>query len=182
MADLLLELTRRYLEPHRHYHGIEHIAGMLHAGRSVGMDDVQVMAVWFHDAIYDPRSRTNEAASAQLAEQRLLAAGWARADAARVAAIVRDTEHHRPTVAGAEVVLDLDLMSLAAPWPEFVRNTARIRAEYAHVADADFAAGRATFFATMLRRDRLFWSPFGSQFEAAARANLRRASTADNSC
>jgi predicted metal-dependent HD superfamily phosphohydrolase len=174
--DLLLELTRRYQEPHRHYHTLEHIGAMLHAGRSAPLDRVQTMAVWFHDAVYDPRSDRNEDASAELAGERLRAAGWPEADVARVQRIVLDTKAHAPTAPGAAIVLDLDLMSLALPWPEFRRNTERIRAEFAHVADADFAAGRARFFAAMLGRERLFHSELGAAWEAPARANLQRAS------
>lgn len=174
-ASLLLELTHLYLEPHRHYHSLEHIAAMLHAGRDAGLDDVQTMAVWFHDAIYDPRSRTNEEDSAALAGERLRSAGWRPEDVDRVQRIVLDTKAHRPTALGAELVLDLDLMSLAAPWPEFARNTLRIRTEHAHIGETEFAAGRAMFFRSMLQRDRLFHSAFGQQWEAAARANLLRA-------
>ncbi len=65
--DLLLELTRRYEEPHRRYHALPHIADMLHRGRDLQLDDVQVAAIWFHDAIYDPRALDNEAQSAALA-------------------------------------------------------------------------------------------------------------------
>ncbi len=173
--DLLLELTRRYLEPHRHYHGIEHIADMLHQGGRVGLDEGQVMAVWFHDAIYDARSKTNESDSAVLARARLLAIGWSHPDATRVHDIVLATRDHQPTVSGSDLVLDLDLMSLAVPWPRFTHNTERIRAEYPHVADADFAAGRAAFFTRMLQRERLFYTPWGAQFEAPARNNIARA-------
>lgn len=173
---LLLELTHLYQRPDRHYHSLEHIAAMLHAGREFPLDDVQTMAIWFHDAIYDPRSQTNEEASAQLAADRLRDAGWPAADVERVRRIVLDTKLHQPTTAGADAVLDLDLMSLALPWPEFARNTARIRAEYAHVGEADFAAGRARFFGAMLKRERLFYTPFGARLESLARANLQRAS------
>jgi predicted metal-dependent HD superfamily phosphohydrolase len=173
--DLLLELTGRYLEPHRHYHGIEHIAAMLQSGRTFPLDAVQTMAVWFHDAVYDTRSKTNEEDSADLARTRLLAGGWSATDCDRVHRIVLDTKRHRPSSPESAPVLDLDLMSLALPWPAFAANTTAIRREYAHVADADFAAGRATFFAAMLQRERLFFTPWGAQFEAAARGNLRRA-------
>jgi predicted metal-dependent HD superfamily phosphohydrolase len=173
--ELLLELTRRYQEPHRHYHTLEHVGAMLHAG-GARLDPVQVMAIWFHDAVYDPRSDRNEDDSAELAGARLLAAGWPAADVARVQRIVLDTRSHTPTVSGADVVLDLDLMSLAAPWPEFRRNTERIRVEYAHLDDDAYAAGRARFFAAMLRRERLFHSELGAGWEEPARANLRRAS------
>lgn len=172
---LLLELTRRYQEPHRNYHSLEHIAAMLHAGRHWALDDAQIAAIWFHDAIYDPRAHDNEDRSAALAGERLRTAGWPAAEVERVQQIVLDTKHHRPSARGAAEVLDLDLMSLASPWPEFARNTARIREEYAHVADADFAAGRRAFFAAMLQRERLFWSSRGAAWEAPARANIERA-------
>lgn len=173
--SLLLDLTRRYLEPHRHYHTLEHVAAMLHAGRAAPLDEVQTMAVWFHDAVYDPQSRSNEADSATLAERLLPAAGWPAADVERVCRIVLDTADHRPTVPGSDVVLDLDLMSLAAPWPVFCRNGENIRAEYVHVPDAEFHAGRRAFLTALLERERLFHSPFGASWEASARANLTRA-------
>jgi len=172
---LLLELTRRHTEPHRHYHGLGHIAAMLDRGTVFPLDDVQAMAVWFHDAIYDPSSKTNEEDSAALAGERLRAAGWAPGAVDLVQRIVLDTKRHVPSCPQAEPVLDLDLMSLAAPWPEFAHNTTAIRREYAHVADADFAAGRRAFFTTMLQRERLYFTPFGAALEAAARANLQRA-------
>ena len=174
-TGLLLELTRRHQELHRHYHSLGHIAAMLDAGRTFPLDDAQTMAVWFHDAIYDPRSATNEEDSAALAGERLRAAGWAARDVDLVQRIVLDTKRHVPSCPEAEPVLDLDLMSLAVPWPEFARNTEAIRREYAHVADADFAAGRKAFFAAMLQRDRLYFTPFGKALEVAARANLARA-------
>jgi predicted metal-dependent HD superfamily phosphohydrolase len=176
-TDLLLDLTQRYLEAHRHYHTIEHIADMLAAGRSIPLDATQTMAVWFHDAIYDPRSSANEERSAALAVERLAAAGWAPGDVDRVRRIVLDTQHHLPTIPESAAVLDLDLMSLALPWPAFDRNTRNIRREYAHVSDADFAAGRAAFFAKMLQRERLYFTDFGAPFEAAARQNLERAAS-----
>jgi predicted metal-dependent HD superfamily phosphohydrolase len=111
-----------------------------------------------------------------LSGERLRGAGWPMTDVDRVQRIVLDTRQHRPTAEGAAAVLDLDLMSLALPWPEFRRNTARIRAEHAHLTEAEFAAGRATFFAAMLQRERLFYTPFGARLEARARANLQRAS------
>jgi len=171
-TSLLLELTRRHQEPHRHYHTLEHVAAMLHAGRDFPLDDVQTMAVWFHDAIYDPRSRTNEADSAALAGARLREAGWPQDRVQRVQAIVLDTVHHAPRSPEAAPVIDLDLMSLALPRPEFERNTAAIRREHAHVPDAEFAAGRRAFFAAMLQRERIYHTAWGGPFEALARANL----------
>lgn len=174
-TSLLLDLTKRYTEPHRHYHTLEHVAAMLHQGRSFPLDEEQTMAIWFHDAVYDPTSDQNEQKSARLASKWLAKSGWEVDAIERVGRMILDTRGHRPTTAQAEAVLDLDLMSLAVTWPAFEANTAAIRAEYAHVSDEDFASGRRQFFAKMLERDRLYFTPWGETLEEPARQNLRRA-------
>src|SRR5262245_18351172 len=68
-------LVAAYSEPQRHYHTLRHLDEVL---RTVGKlrdychDPAAVeLAVWFHDAVYDPRGQDNEARSAQLADERL---------------------------------------------------------------------------------------------------------------
>ena len=169
---LLLELTRRYTEPHRHYHGLMHVASMLETGRELDLDDDQVLAIWFHDAVYEIPGPDNEEASAQLAIERLTAAGLAEERVDRIATIIRDTRTHVPTCEGSKAVIDLDLASLALPRPAFERNGAKIRAEWSHVDDAAFAAGRLGFMEEFLARERLYWTDWGAPMEARARENL----------
>lgn len=173
--DLLLDLTRRYLEPHRHYHALPHIATMLDLGRALPLSDAQVLAIWFHDAIYDPRRDDNEEQSARLCERLLPAAGHDAPTTALVARIVRDTRSHQPSIPEAAPVIDLDLQPLAVPWEHFCRNAAAIRAEYAHVPDDAFRTGRLAFLRTMLGKERIFCTPWGQQLEGIARQNLARA-------
>lgn len=170
----IVELTRRYCEPHRSYHGIQHIGEMLWNGREHALTDEQIAAIWYHDAIYDPTQDDNEERSAELAASDLRAAGWPTDRIQLVERIVLDTKQHVPSCGPAAIVLDLDLWSLAIPADAFDRNTARIRAEYAHVGDREFAEGRQRYFAALLERERIFWTPWGAAFEPAARANLRR--------
>ena len=94
---MLLDLTRRYQEPHRHYHTLEHIAAMLHEGRRFPLDEEQQMAVWFHDAVYEPGSPHNEQKSARLAAKWLVRSGWETDAVDRVCRIVLDTKAHVPT-------------------------------------------------------------------------------------
>jgi predicted metal-dependent HD superfamily phosphohydrolase len=172
---ILLDLTRRYLEPHRRYHSLPHIAEMLERGRDLRLTDEQVMAVWFHDAIYDTHSQTNEEDSAALARSLLVAAGWPEPRVATVERIVLDTKRHEPSVPESALVIDLDLASLAAPKERFAANTVAIRQEYSWVPDAEFVAGRKAFFAALLRRPRIYTSEWGRSLETAARANLAAA-------
>src|SRR4051794_22476684 len=64
-------LVAAYSEPHRHYHNLEHIAEMLRVvdrlSKFAADPDAVRLAVWFHDAVYDPRAKDNEKLSAILA-------------------------------------------------------------------------------------------------------------------
>ena len=122
LLDPLLELTRRYSEPHRHYHGIEHIAFMLHLGRDLRLTDEQVLGIWFHDAVFDVHSSRNEEDSAALAAALLSAEGYPAGKIAVVERIVLDTKGHRPTIAPSELVVDLDLAPLSLPWDQFAEG------------------------------------------------------------
>jgi predicted metal-dependent HD superfamily phosphohydrolase len=172
-TGLLLELTRRYTEPHRHYHGLPHIAWMLDQARELVLDDDQVLAIWFHDAVYDVPGHDNEERSAALAVERLSAAGLPEARVRKIERIVLDTKAHVPTSEASKLVMDLDLASLALARPEFVKNGARIRAEYADIDDATFTAGRRTFMEAFLARERIYWTDWGAALEDRARENLR---------
>lgn len=172
-TGLLLELTRRYTEPHRHYHGLPHIAWMLDQARELVLDDDQVLAIWFHDAVYDVPAYDNEERSAALAVERLTAAGLPEARVKKIERIVLDTKTHVPSIEASKLIMDLDLASLALARPEFVRNGARIRAEYAAIDDTTFYAGRRAFMEAFLARERIYWTDWGAALEGRARENLR---------
>ena len=173
-ASILLELTRRYLEPSRGYHSLAHVSDLLMRGRDLRLSDEQVMAIWFHDAVYDSKSKTNEEDSAKLAKDLLGAAGWEGPRVARVERMVLDTKSHVPSSPESALVLDLDLSPLAVEWGAFVANTEAIFFEYSWVPKEEFLAGRRAFFASMLQRPKIYHTTWGQGLEARARANLQR--------
>src|SRR3990170_3248062 len=73
------KLKELYSEPQRKYHNANHIHQCLEQFeyvRHLPNDSEAVeMAIWFHDAIYDPESRQNEMASAVLASSIIESAG-----------------------------------------------------------------------------------------------------------
>lgn len=60
------ELIRHYCEPHRAYHNRQHLAECLHVRQLVNaacQAPAEVdLALWFHDAIYDPFAPTTSCA------------------------------------------------------------------------------------------------------------------------
>lgn len=180
-AAALADLRARYGEPHRRYHVLAHVTDVLAALASgpPAEDPVAVrLAVWFHDAVYDPRAGDNEAASAALAARTLT--GWdaSKPLVRRVRGLVLATDHRRPAPAGdgdAALLVDADLAVLAAPPDRYDAYVAAVRAEYAHVDDADWRRGRAAVLDALLARDPLYrTAAMRARGEESARANLAR--------
>ncbi|MFI6789024.1 metal-dependent phosphohydrolase [Nonomuraea sp. NPDC050383] len=176
------ELVARWSEPHRRYHTLDHLAAVLAAAdRLAGAADdpgAVRLALWFHDAVYDGRPGRDEERSAQLAQARLPRCGVPPARVAEVARLVRLTAAHdrvAPGDANGEVLCDADLAVLGSPSREAYDDyAARVRQEYAHVADEPFRAGRAAVLGRLLAAPRLYRTPLAYElWEERARANLR---------
>ena len=181
----MADLRRRYGEPQRHYHTWDHIEALLVLYEEVRdrlFDAAAVeAALYYHDAIYDPRADDNEHQSAALLRRDC--AGVLSVDSLTLAVtLVEATAGHRlpqdlgdPALEDARLFLDMDLSILAAPWPAFSAYEAAIRREYGHIDDTAFRAGRRRLLRAFLQRSRLYYSSqFAPRFEAPARANLER--------
>jgi predicted metal-dependent HD superfamily phosphohydrolase len=174
------ELLDRWQEPHRHYHTVDHLAAVLsivdaYAGEAQDPQSVR-LAAWFHDAVYNPRGGNNEELSARLAERTLPALGVHAIQVAEVARLVRLTAGHDPAPGDRNGALlgDADLAILASPAPEYRAYVRAVRAEYAHVPDDAFNAGRAAVLRSLLDLPALFRIPaLAARWEEAARRNVR---------
>ena len=172
-------LLARWCEPHRRYHDIAHLRGILGyvdelAAYAADADAVR-LAAWYHDAVYDGLP-DDEERSAQTAETELAVLGLPADFVAEVARLVRMTITHDPECGDrdGEVLSDADLATLALPAEDYQRNSVAIRAEYAHVPEDMFRAARARMIEALLAEPQLFRTPVARhRWETAARANLR---------
>ena len=187
VATRLAGLRARYAEPHRAYHTQAHVDGMLAGLKELGDAIVHPaaveLAIWYHDAIYDPAATDNEARSAALLRAELdgLAEPALLDQAER---LVRATADHAvpdtlPAALGADAALflDLDMAVLGTDRPAFAAYERGIAAEFVPVHGLlPFRSGRARFLRSMLERRRLFLSDrFHLHCDAAARRNMREA-------
>ncbi|MDH6245458.1 metal-dependent phosphohydrolase [Mycobacterium sp. OTB74] len=171
-------LLARWSEPHRRYHDLSHLHGVLDGVETLAAladdPDAVRLAAWYHDAVYAGQS-DDEENSALLAEADLAALGVDPAFVAEVGRLVRVTITHNPAADdhNGQVLSDADLAVLAVPPAQYQHNTARVRAEYQHVTDADFGAWRARMIESMLAAPTLYRTEPGRRlWEDAARANL----------
>ena len=170
-------LHAAYNEPQRHYHNFTHIADCLRhfdsAATLAHLPQAVEFALWFHDAVYDPQSLTNEEDSAQLACDCLHSLGALETLEPHVHALILATKHHIASPAtDTALLLDIDLTILGQPAAAFDRYEAQIREEYAWVPDTTFAKKRAELLRQFLARPRLYSTDFFfAQLEQPARTH-----------
>src|SRR6185295_8827863 len=144
-----------------------------------------VAAALYYDAIYDPTVDTNEALSAVLAANDLAEIGWAGPQCQSVAEMIVATAGHladpaeqrdeadAAARADTAMLLDADLAILGAEPGAYQAYVNGVRAEYAHVDDAQWHAGRSMVLQRFLDRPRLFVTDFMyAAAEHRARANI----------
>ena len=191
-AELRDRILAAYDDPARGYHDVRHLAEVVdhvdllreelpRPEREIATwppphQHAVLLAAWFHDAVYD-REGDLEDRSATLAEDELTAAGCADDLVAEVARLVRLTATHRPDPGDARgaVLCDADLAILAADDTRYAEYVAGVRAEYAHLDDATFRAGRHAVLTDLARSGDLFHTATGRRlWGERARANLDR--------
>lgn len=189
-------LDAAYREPQRAYHAWGHIVDLLEKldglRQLARRADLIATAIFWHDSVYltrdpDGRPRTdpeNVRASAALFDHH------SRFDAMEAQAardLILATANHTKARPAQELYpgfshdfsffLDLDLSSLAAPWPVFERNLDDIHFEYGWVPESDFYRGRVQMLETFLAaREGLYRLPeTRALWLEPARDNLLRA-------
>ena len=134
------------------------------------------LAIWFHDAIYDPHAYDNEERSAELARRWISECGGSVDLCNSVGTLVMATKTHEPnTYADAPLLVDVDLSILGQPKARFDEYERQIRAEYGWVPEKIFAAKRAEILQRFVERPRIYMTKhFLEKYEQLARGNLER--------
>jgi predicted metal-dependent HD superfamily phosphohydrolase len=179
--ELHADLRHRYSEPHRAYHTLHHLAEcmqLLEQTRGLAQHPAEVeIALWFHDAIYDPRKTDNEQRSAEWAQRALRRYGASIAVQDRVTELIMVTTHQGGVEgADARLMSDIDLAILGAGRARFDEYERQVRREYRHVPHATYKPERRRLLTAFLERPRIYHTEwFRERRETMARSNLQRA-------
>jgi len=180
-SQLFARVLANYSQPARAYHNVCHVNHCLRQldfarGESQRPDEIE-LAIWFHDAIYDPRAHDNEQRSASWAAEALHEAQVQPDVIDRVAKMILATKHDRePDDLDGCLLVDIDLSILGREPAVFDQYDRKIREEYRWVADDAYRAGRTAVLECFLRRPVIYRTAlFQDRFEAQARQNLQAA-------
>jgi predicted metal-dependent HD superfamily phosphohydrolase len=170
-------LLTAYAEPQRAYHTLQHLDECLRtfdeakASGLIAKPDLIELALWFHDAVYDPKGGENEALSAQMAVEALGYGETAR----EVARLIMLTKSHQPGVGADDAwVIDIDLAIFAQSPERVLEYERQIRQEYRWVEEAVYREKRAEILAAFLKRERIYVTDWAwERYEMKAKENLR---------
>lgn len=147
-------LTQAYMESHRKYHDLAHIAQMFHMADQAKLEltEEQILAIWFHDCVYDPFGHNNEKESARKAGELLSKEGAPPELIKKVQTIVMDTKTHVASIDESRAVLDLDISIFAADRQAYTTYMQLIRDEYRKVPYDTYRIERAKILTRYLQR------------------------------
>lgn len=167
----------------RAYHNLTHLEEMLthldrHGAQTIRDPAIFAMALVYHDIVYKPTRKDNEARSAEAADKVLRQADTPLpADRIeRCSELIMATRAHlpSPTDDGDEALLiDLDLAVLAREPEAYKTYAAAVRREYWMIPGFVYRDGRKKALTSLLDREHLYHTELGREhYEPQARTNL----------
>lgn len=175
-----LELQAAYNEPGRYYHNLGHLIHLykeLLAVKTLTADwDSMLLALFYHDVVYDTGSATNEEDSAYFAERVLISIKSGQEQVAVVREHIIATKTHDVfSHIDTPYLIDADLSILGANEKKYDIYTRQIRKEYERYSDALYTIGRKRVLLHFLNMERIFKTDhFFQKYEQVARQNLNR--------
>lgn len=167
----------------RPYHNLDHLDEMLerlteHPQRPVD-DVIFATALIYHDVVYKPTRKDNEARSARKARGILESTrGISQARIERCEQLIMCTKHHHPPHqddGDGALLIDLDLAVLSRPTKGYERYRNAVRREFWMIPGFVYRKGRRKVLTSLLDRERIYHTDYAHEkHEGVARENLWR--------
>ena len=172
------KLIAAYSEKQRAYHTVQHLYECLVLLESIRADLKDAysveLALWFHDAVYDPQAKDNELKSAELFEQ-YLSQDLSIDIVQKIKRWIIATQWHEVTdELDLQFLLDIDLAILAASPERFAEYEQQIQQEYAWVDPDVYSIKRKEVLTHFYQAELLYQTEyFQHSFEQRAKMNLK---------
>lgn len=172
------KLIAAYSEKQRAYHTVQHLYECLVLLESIRADlndaNAVLLALWFHDVVYDPQAKDNELKSAELFEQ-YVAHNLSIDIIQKIKRWIVATQKHESTnELDLQFLLDIDLAILAASPARFEEYEQQIQKEYAWVDSEIYSLKRKEVLAHFYQAEPLYQTEYFQQnFEQRAKSNLK---------
>ncbi|WP_151715238.1 metal-dependent hydrolase [Acinetobacter sp. TUM15071] len=172
------KLIAAYSEKQRAYHTLQHLYECLVLLESIRSDlndaNAVELALWFHDAVYDPQAKDNELKSAELFVQ-YLAQDLSIDIVHKIKLWIVATQKHEATdELDLQFLLDIDLAILAASPARFSEYEQQIQKEYSWVDLDIYSIKRKEVLAHFYLTEPLYQTEYFQQnFEQPAKSNLK---------
>ncbi|MGG2098692.1 metal-dependent hydrolase [Acinetobacter haemolyticus] len=173
------KLIAAYSEQQRAYHTVQHLYECLVLFESIRPDlndaNAVELALWFHDAVYDPQAKDNELKSAELFEK-YMAQDLSVDIVQKIKRWIVATQKHASTdELDLQFLLDIDLAILAASPECFAEYEQQIQQEYAWVDPDVYLIKRKEVLGHFYQAEPLYQTEYFQQnFEQRAKQNLKR--------
>ncbi|WHR57808.1 HD domain-containing protein [Acinetobacter haemolyticus] len=172
------KLIAAYNEKQRAYHTLQHLYECLVLVDSIRADlndaNAVELALWFHDAVYDPQAKDNELKSAELFEK-YMAQDLSVEIVEKIKRWIIATQNHELTnELDLQFLLDIDLAILATSPARFAEYEQQIQQEYAWVDSDVYSIKRKEVLAHFYQTESLYQTEhFQQSFERKAKSNLK---------
>ncbi|WP_028665465.1 HD domain-containing protein [Runella zeae] len=178
IEKLWSEIQHQYSKPERHYHNLSHLNALV-ASLSNVFDKINnwqslMMAVAYHDIVYNVLKNNNEEQSAKLAAERLEQLGLPQNSIAHCCAQIIATKGHiESNNQDTNYFIDADLAIFGSTPEAYKHYTHLIRKEYRYYPDLIYKPGRRKVLQHFVAMPRIYKTDyFYERFEYQARINL----------
>lgn len=175
------EISLNYSSTSRYYHNIEHINRMLDSydrwQNLLVKKEIVLLAIIYHDVIYEPQRNDNEEQSALFAKKQLSKTGFTSSFIEECGKYIVATKAHEADGADSDLnyLLDFDLEILGSPWGDYKNYTEQIRKEYKMYPDFLYKKGRIKVLKHFLGLKSIYKTEdFVNQNEIKARENIEK--------
>ncbi|KXX72463.1 hypothetical protein [Flammeovirga sp. SJP92] len=173
-----LEIEKAYSSPKRKYHNLKHIENMMIELKEVENDienkEAVVLAIYYHDIIYNPLKNNNELKSAELAVKRLAELGIDKIIIKECERHIISTKSHEATSSmDSNYLIDIDMAILGKEWSTYQEYMEGVRAEYSIYPDFIYNKGRKKVLNHFLNGDLFLTSTFQKKYEDQAQKNIK---------